>query len=245
MGKRSSFSRFDAPGLDAFERFEQRAARVPGRFLRAARHHVHAGQRRDRDHFDVLHAELARVGDELSGDGFETRLVVGDAVHLVDRENHVLHAQQRHDVCVAPRLHAHALLRIHQHHRGIGGRGAGGHVARVLLVARAIGDDELAARRLEVAIRHVDGDALLALGLQAVDEQSEIGHFARRAPAAAVVRDGRELVVEHLAGVVQQAADQRALAVVDAAAGDEAQQVDLALLREELFQRAWRLRPGC
>ena len=29
-------------------------------------HHVHAEQRRDRDHFDVLHAELARVGDELA-----------------------------------------------------------------------------------------------------------------------------------------------------------------------------------
>src|SRR6185503_19581398 len=58
------------------------------------------------------------------------------------------------------------------------------------------------------------------------------------APAAAVIRNGGELVVEHLAGVVQQAADQRALAVVDRAAGDETQQVDLALLREELFQRA-------
>ena len=146
---------------------------------------------------------------------------------------------------MAARLHAHALLRVDQHHGGVGGRGAGGHVARVLLVARAIGDDELAARRLEVAIGHVDGDALLALGLQAVDQQGEIGHFARGAPAAAVVGHGRELVVEHLARVVQQAADQRALAVVDAAAGDEAQQVDLALLREELLQRARRLRPGC
>ena len=74
----------------------------------------------------------------------------------------------------------------------------------------------LRRRRLEIAIRDVDGDALLALGLQAVDEQREIGHFARGAPAAAVVGDGGELVVEHLARVVQQAADQRALAVVDA-----------------------------
>ena len=110
-------------------------------------------------------------------------------------------------------------------------------------MARAVGDDELALRRLEVAIRHVDGDALLALGLQAVDQQGEIGHFAGGAPAAAVVRDGRELVVEHLARVVQQAADQRALAVVDRAAGDETQQVDLALLREELLQRARRVPP--
>ena len=138
---------------------------------------------------------------------------------------------------VAARLHAHALLRVHQHHGGFGGRGAGGHVARVLLVARAVGDDELAGRRLEVAIRHVDGDALLALGLQAVDQQGQVRHFAGGAPAAAVGGDRRELVVEYLARVVQQAADQRALAVVDRAAGDETQQVDVALLGEELLQR--------
>jgi hypothetical protein len=39
-----------------------------------------------------------------------------------------------------------------------------------------------------------------------------------------------ELVLEHQLGVVEQAADQGALAVVDAAAGDEAQQVLVLLL---------------
>jgi hypothetical protein len=142
---------------------------------------------------------------------------------------------------MAARLDAHALLGVDEHHGGIGGRSAGGHVARVLLVARAIGDDELALRRLEVAVRHVDGDALLALGLQAVDEQREVRHFAGGAPAAAVVRHGGKLVIENLAGVVQQAPDERALAVINAAAGDETEQVDVALLREELVQRARRL----
>jgi hypothetical protein len=46
----------------------------------------------------------------------------------------------------------------------VGGRGAGGHVARVLLVARRVGDDELAPVGGEVAVGDVDGDALLALG---------------------------------------------------------------------------------
>ena len=81
-----------ARDFDAFERLEQRAAGVPGRFLGATRDHVHAHQRRHRDDFDVLHAELARVGHEFTGDGFELRAVVSDAVHLVDREDDVLHA---------------------------------------------------------------------------------------------------------------------------------------------------------
>ena len=108
----------------------------------------------------------------------------------------------------------------------------------------AVGDDELALRGREIAIRHVDGDALLALGLQAVDQQCQIRHLAGGAPAAAVVGHGRQLVVEYLAGVVQQASDERGLAVVHRAAGDEAQQVDLALLREELFEGLGRVEHG-
>ena len=41
-----------------------------------------------------------------------------------------------------------------------------------------------------------------------------------------------QLVVENLLGLVQQPADQRGLAVVDAAAGDEAQQLLSLLLGE-------------
>ena len=52
--------------------------------------------------------------------------------------------------------------------------GAGGHVAGVLLVAGRVGDDELALVGGEVAVGDVDGDALLALGLEAVGEQGEI-----------------------------------------------------------------------
>ena len=46
----------------------------------------------------------------------------------------------------------------------IGGGGTGRHVAGVLDVTGAVGDDELALRRGGVAVGHVDGDALLALG---------------------------------------------------------------------------------
>jgi hypothetical protein len=47
-------------------------------------------------------------------------------------------------------------------------------MSRVLLVAGSVGHDESPSRRREVAVGHVDGDHLLALGLETVEEQSEI-----------------------------------------------------------------------
>ena len=85
-----------------------------------------------------------------------------------------------------------------------------------------VGDDELAARRREVAVRDVDRDALLALGAQAVGEQREVRVV--EAPVAARALDRLELVLEDLLGVEQQAPDERALAVVDRARGREAEQ---------------------
>ena len=82
-----------------------------------------------------------------------------------------------------PGLGEDALARIDQQHREIGGRGAGRHVAGVLLVARRIGDDEGAPRRREKAVGDVDRDALLALVLEPVEQQREIDVVAGRAEA--------------------------------------------------------------
>ena len=43
-----------------------------------------------------------------------------------------------------------------------------------MLVPGAIGDDELALLRIEKAVGDIDGDALLALGGKAIDQQGEI-----------------------------------------------------------------------
>src|SRR5690606_12231410 len=77
----------------------------------------------------------------------------------------------------------------------------------------------------EEAVGDIDGDALLSLGGKPVHQQGEIDLAVLGAVALAVGFECAELVVEQQPGVVQQAADQRALAVVNAAAGDEAQQV--------------------
>ena len=91
---------------------------------------------------------------------------------------------QRDEIAVASRLRQHALAGIDQDDGDVRGRRAGDHVAGVLLVARRVGDDELALVGREEAIRDVDRDALLALGRQAVDQQREIEFAALRAESS-------------------------------------------------------------
>ncbi len=150
-----------------------------------------------------------------------------DRVHLVDGEHDVPDAEQRHDVAVAVRLRQQPFARIDQQHGEIGGRSAGRHVAGVLLMARRVGDDELALAGREEAVGDVDGDALLALGLQAVDQQRHVERFAGGAEARRILGESRELVFVEQLAVVEQAADQGRLAVIDRAAGEEAQQAAL------------------
>ena len=148
-----------------------------------------------------------------------------DEIHLVDGDRDVRHAQDRRDVGVAARLLDDAVARVDEDHRDVGGRGARHHVARVLHVARRVGELEAAARRDERAVGDVDRDALLALGAEAVGEQREIDV----AVAAALRRllDVLHLVDEDLLRVVEQPADQRRLAVVDRAARDETEELRL------------------
>ena len=113
-------------------------------------------------------------------DRVEDRLVVADQVHLVDGENDIPNAEQVDEEAVPPGLGQHALSRIDQDHRQVRGRSAGDHVAGILFVAGRVGDDELALLGREEAVGDVDGDALLALGGKAVDQQREVQRLALR-----------------------------------------------------------------
>jgi hypothetical protein len=64
---------------------------------------------------------------------------------------------------------------VDQHHRGVATRGGSDHVARVLLVARRVGDDELARSRGEIAECDVDRDALFAFRFEAVEALGSVG----------------------------------------------------------------------
>ena len=77
--------------------------------------------------------------------------------------------------------------------------------------------------RGEVAVGDVDGDALLALGPQAVGEQREVRVLV--APLARRALDRLELVLEDRLRVVEQPADERRLAVVDGPGGGEPQEL--------------------
>ena len=108
-----------------------------------------------------------------------------------------------------------AVTGVDEDDRQVGPRDAGDHVARVLDVSGAIGDDEVAVRRGEVPVGDVDRDALLPLGAQPIGEQGEVDVVVT--PALADRLDVLELVLEDRLRVVEQPADERRLAVVDAA----------------------------
>ncbi len=89
---------------------------------------------------------------------------------------------------------------------------------------RRVGNNKFAFFGGEIAVRNINSDALLALRLQAVHQKRQVDVVARGADFLRVAGDGLEVIlVDHL-GVVQQAPDQGALAVIDVAAGKEAQQ---------------------
>src|SRR5450432_1041577 len=122
---------------------------------------------------------------------------------------------------MAPGLRLQAVHRIHQQYCNVRGAGGGDHVARVLLVSGCVADDELALRCGEIAVCDVDGDALFALGQKSVGDEREVDRHLSRA-----ARSGLEcchLVGQETLAVPKQATDQRALAVVDAPCGGEAQ----------------------
>ena len=114
--------------------------------------------------------------------------------------------------------------RVDQKHGELGVRGARHHIARVLLMAWRVRDHEGALSGREITIGDVDGDALLALRFQPVDEQGIIDLLV--GPVfAAVARERRHLVIEHQLLLEEQPPDEGRFAVIDGSASEEAQQV--------------------
>ena len=218
-----------------FQMLEQRRALVPGRALRSCaitlspkRAEIGIGTR-----LDEVRASRRRCENSATI-ASKTSCGESDQVDLVHRQHDMADAEQRGDIGVAPRLRQHALARVDQDDGEFGVGRAGRHVAGVLLVAGRVGDDEFALVGGEEAIGDVDGDALLALGFEPVHQQREIDIVAGGAVLLEILFERGQLIFEQQLGIVEQPADQRGLAVVDAAAGEKAQQ-RLLLLRGEIF----------
>ena len=88
---------------------------------------------------------------------------------------------------------------------------------------RGVGDNKFALLGREVAVGDIDGNPLLALGLQTVNQQRQIEFFALRTVTFAVIMQRGELIFVNLTGIVQKPANQRTFTVIDAAAGQKAQ----------------------
>ena len=82
--------------------------------------------------------EFPIVGFDLAKDA----LAVVDEVDLVHRKHNVAHAEQRNDDRMAMGLGEQTFARVDQHDREVGVGRASRHVARELLMARRVGDDE-------------------------------------------------------------------------------------------------------
>ena len=103
------------------------------------------------------------------------------------------------------RLRQDAFAGIDQDDGHIGRGGAGGHIAGVLLVARGVGDDELAMGGREVAVSDIDGDSLLSLGPQTIGELGKIDRG--RDIRARGFGHGAHVIFVDILRVVKQPAD--------------------------------------
>src|SRR5581483_8371586 len=89
---------------------------------------------------------------EVLADVIEDALIELDQVHLVDGDYHAADAEQPGNQCMTPGLAKNSFPGIYKNEGCFSGGRPGGHVARVLLVAGGVGDDETALRRSEVTI---------------------------------------------------------------------------------------------
>ena len=156
--------------VDGFEPVHQRAAVVP-RHVLAAIHYVVAVQCRQRNEVEVRQIQTLRKRAVVGTDFVVSCLIKIDEVHLVDGDDHVANAEQRNDKAVTFGLSHHAVSGVDQNDGQVGGAGSGGHVASVLFVAGSVRNNEFAFGRAEVAIGHVDRDALLAFFFQPISCQ--------------------------------------------------------------------------
>ncbi len=206
-----------------FQVSEQRRPRIPRRMRRGI-DDVIAVQRTHRYKLYILDVQARQKLLELRADFQEALFAPADEVHLIDGDDQMRNPQERGDCGVAAALLDDAGSSVHENDREVRGGRTRHHVARVLHMPRRIRDDELAARRCEVAIRHVDRNPLFPLSAESVGEIGQIDLSTAGDVSGAL--ECLDLILHEGFRVVEQTANEGRLAVVDAPAGVEAKDVD-------------------
>ena len=211
---------------------EERRTGVPRRTL-ALFHHVIAVEGGKGDAHHVADAQRTDEAHIFIDYRVKYLLVETDEVHLIDRQDNMMDTEEGDEERVAACLGDDTRASVHEDDGKVGRRAAGNHVAGILLVPRRVGDDKLAVVGREVAVSHVDGDALLALGLETVEEEGVVNMVARITHTLAVALEGNQLVFVEFLAVEKQSTDQGRFTVIDGAGGEEAEQVLLLIFIEK------------
>ena len=111
-----------------------------------------------------------------------------------------------------------SLVRVNGEQDRLGAGGAGDHVLEKLDVSRSVNEDVAALLRLEEAAGGVNGDPLCLLVLERIQQE---GVLEWAGVAAAHLANLLQLALGQRAGLREEAADNRALAVVNMADDDD------------------------
>ncbi len=150
--------------------------------------------------------EAGQVCGNFVSNGAEAFRAEIDAVHLVDDDSDLFDAEQMQQIAVPPRLVAHAFQRVDDEHCAVGLCRAGDHVTQKFGMAGSVDQHYVARARTETDLRGIDGDALIPLGLQGVQQERP---FERHAASGADRFQHLKFAVGQAAGLVQQPPDQR------------------------------------
>src|SRR5260370_4139734 len=154
----------------------------------------------------VGNSQLSREHQEIVLQFAEDIFAVAGQIHLVDGGEYIGNSEEGSDEGVTSRLGEETFCSVNQNNRQIRRGRARRHISRVLFVSWSIGNDEFAPRRREIAVSHVDGDALFAFGTQAIGEQRKIDWSSRAVDAALLHRS--KLIFVHGLGIVQETPDE-------------------------------------
>ena len=218
--------------LDILEMGDQGRAVIPGHIHRRRVGDIVALEARNRDRREILYANFCSKFAIFLDDIVKYVLVIIHQVHLVHRQHQILDPEQMGEIGMTPGLDQNPFPRIDQYDCGIGGRSACHHIAGILFVPRCIGDDELALFRRKKPIGDIDGDTLFAFCSETIHKQGEIYLLALCARLLAVRLQRSQLVFKNHLAVIEQPANQRALAIIHAAASDKAEQFLVLMLGE-------------